>query len=346
MRHVLSLLCLFGLLGSPAWSAEPASPLFRVTVPGNSAVLAAEQQGLALLLQRLTGGQIDLQQPDVAKGVEQVGTLVRQVTPGDGGLTIDFAPEGVKRLIAASGAPYWEQPRPALIFWLVDAQLSPVPLVPGDPSTVWPALFTQEGNRWALRSSFPLMDLDDLTLVNADLVNQGLMPSLLKASARYGEGLLVRGSLSQGDDGWLLQWHLHAGDGKGEALINGQAQGTPEAVVAQTMAAISHYLAERYGQKLAPGAATDVTAGLMPSGEYQLVVEGVKSVDDLLALQGVLRQLSMISKSNVASMAGDRVTLSLALSGKPEEFVAALQTQPRLKVIAPNNSFHLQWQQP
>ena len=84
----------------------------------------------------------------------------------------------------------------------------------------------------------------------------------------------------------------------------------------------------------------------MPSGEYQLVVEGVKSVDDLLALQGVLRQLSMISKSNVASMAGDRVTLSLALSGKPEEFVAALQTQPRLKVIAPNNSFHLQWQQP
>ena len=123
MRHVLSLLCLFGLLGSPAWSAEPASPLFRVTVPGNSAVLAAEQQGLALLLQRLTGGQIDLQQPDVAKGVEQVGTLVRQVTPGNGGLTIDFAPEGVKRLIAASGAPYWEQPRPALIFWLVDAQL-------------------------------------------------------------------------------------------------------------------------------------------------------------------------------------------------------------------------------
>ena len=190
------------------------------------------------------------------------------------------------------------------------------------------------------------MDLNDLTLVNADLVNQGLMPSLLKASARYGDGLLVRGSLSQGNDGWSLQWHLHAGDGKGEALINGQAQGTPEAVVAQTMAAISHYLAERYGQKLAPGAATDVTAGLMPSGEYQLVVEGVKSVDDLLALQGVLRQFAMISKSNVASMAGDRVTLSLTLSGKPEEFVVALQAQPRLKVIAPSNSFHLQWQQP
>ena len=346
MRPVLVLLCLFWLGGQPAWSADQPASLFRVTVPGNSAVLAAEQQGLGVVLQRLTGGQIDLQQPDVAKGIEQVGNLVSQVTPGSGGLTIDFAPDGVKQLIATSGVPYWEQPRPALIFWLVDPQLSPVPLVPGDPSTVWPALFAQEGNRWALRSSFPLMDLDDLTLVNADLVNQGLMPSLLKASARYGDGLLVRGNLSQREDGWLLQWHLHAGDGKGEALINGQAQGAPDAVVAQTMAAISHYLAERYGQKLLAATGLDVTAGLMPTGEYQLVVEGVKSVDDLLALQGVVRQLPMVSKSNVASMDGDRVTLSLTLNGDVAALVTALQAQPRLKAIAATNNFHLQWQQP
>ena len=346
MRPVILLLCLFWLGCLPAWSADQPSTLFRVTVPGNSAVLVAEQQGLGMVLQRLTGGQIDLQQPDVAKGIEQVGSLVSQVTPSDNGLTIDFVPEGVKQLIAVSGVPYWEQPRPALIFWLVDPQLSPVPLVPGDPSSAWPTLFGKEGGRWGLNSRFPLMDLDDLTLVNADLVNQGLMPSLLKASARYGDGLLVRGNLSQREEGWLLQWHLHAGDGKGEALINGQAQGAPEAVVAQTMAAISHYLAERYGQKLVPGSAAGVTAGLMPTGEYQLVVEGVKSVDDLLALQGVVRQFTMVSKSNVASMTGDRVTLSLTLNGDAAAFVSALQAQPRLKAIAATNNFHLQWQQP
>lgn len=362
---LLSLLLL--CIAPPALSAtsESSAALFQVTVPANGNVLAAERQGLVTVLQRLTGGAIDVTRPAVAQGVDQVGSLVRNVEQGAGGLRVDFDPEGVKRLVALGVVPYWEQPRPSLLFWVVDAQL-PVPLIPGDSTTSWPQLFSREGARWALPALFPLLDLDDLTLVSADVVAQGLMPPLLKASQRYGDELLiVRGQLSQQGEQWQLQWHLHAGTGKGEALINGQSQGAAEAVVSQTLSAISHYLAERYGKILplpavAPvvsgaqassaaavtGTALATSAGVSAAGTATLQVDNVKSVDDLLALQGLLRQLAVVTQSNVSSMTGDTVIFTLSLKTDANGFFAALQDQQRLVPADVNNRFHMQWRQP
>lgn len=355
---------------APAWSATPESSaaLFQVIVPANGNVLAAERQGLVTVLQRLTGGAIDVTRPAVAQGVDQVGSLVRNVEQGADGLWVDFDPEGVKRLVALGVVPYWEQPRPSLLFWVVNAQL-PVPLIPGDSTTSWPQLFSREGARWAIPALFPLLDLDDLTLVSADVVAQGLMPPLLKASQRYGDELLiVRGQLSQQGEQWQLQWHLHAGTGKGEALINGQSQGTAEAVVSQTLSAISHYLADRYGKILplppvspvVSGAQVTstavVTGAILPtsaataavsaSGTATLQVDNVKSVDDLLALQGLLRQLAVVTQSNVSSMTGDTVIFTLSLNTDANGFFVALQDQQRLVPVDVNNRFHMQWRQP
>jgi hypothetical protein len=355
MSRLLISLSLLLFCTSSAWSApvEP-SPLFQVLVAQGGNVLAAERQGLTRVLQRLTGGQIDVSRPEVAQGLDQVGGLVRAVTPGADGLLVDFDPEGVKRLVALGVAPYWEQPRPALMFWLVDMQL-PIPLVPGDTTTKWPQLFAREGAQWAIPSHFPLLDLDDLALVSADVVNQGLMPPLVKASQRYGDGLLVRGQLSQQGDQWQLQWHLHDLDSKAAVLINGQSKGTQAQVVTQTFAAISHYLAGRYGKILplpqavltvSAAQATAVTTAISASGEASLQVDHVKSVDDLLALQGLLHQLPMVSQSSVTSMAGDTVTLSLVLKGDANGFFTALQDQQRLVPADAANRFHMQWRQP
>ena len=367
MLRLPTLLSLLLFCIAPAWSATPGSSaaLFQVTVPANGNVLAAERQGLVTVLQRLTGGAIDVTRPVVAQGVDQVGSLVRNVEQGTDGLRVDFDPEGVKQLVALGVVPYWEQPRPSLLFWVVNTQL-PAPLIPGDSTTTWPQLFSREGARWMLPALFPLLDLDDLTLVSPDVVAQGLMPPLLKASQRYGDELLiVRGQLSQQGEQWLLQWHLHAGTGKGEALINGQSQGTAEAVVSQTLSAISHYLAERYGKILplpavAPavsgaqasspavvtGAALATSAAVSAAGVATLQVDNVKSVDDLLALQGLLRQLAVVTQSNVSSMTGDTVIFTLSLNTDANGFFAALQDQQRLVPADVNNRFHMQWRQP
>ena len=142
MLRLPTLLSLLLFCIAPAWSATPGSSaaLFQVTVPANGNVLAAERQGLVTVLQRLTGGAIDVTRPVVAQGVDQVGSLVRHVEQGTDGLRVDFDPEGVKQLVALGVVPYWEQPRPSLLFWVVNVQL-PVPLIPGDSTTTWPQLF-------------------------------------------------------------------------------------------------------------------------------------------------------------------------------------------------------------
>lgn len=59
------------------------------------------------------------------------------------------------------------------------------------------------------------------------------------------------------------------------------------------------------------GAALATSAAVSAAGVATLQVDNVKSVDDLLALQGLLRQLAVITQSNVSSMTGDTVIFTL-----------------------------------
>ena len=94
------------------------------------------------------------------------------------------------------------------------------------------------------------------------------------------------------------------------------------------------------------GAALATSAAVSAAGVATLQVDNVKSVDDLLALQGLLRQLAVVTQSNVSSMTGDTVIFTLSLNTDANGFFAALQDQQRLVPADVNNRFHMQWRQP
>lgn len=358
MLRLISLFYLSFCIGLPVLATETEATLFHITVPQKGGLLEAEKQALSLVLTRLSGGQVDLTQAGIVSGLDKVGALIKDVQTTNEGLDISFDPDGVKALLHSNNQPVWLAPRPPLLFWLVDSQL-PIPMVPGDTTTAWPKLFAQAGTRVGLPTRFPLMDLDDIGLASPDAIEQGLMTPLLKASQRYGQGLLVLGTLTHpSDDQWQLVWQLREGKGKGESLIQGQASGDQNKLVADTMAAISHYLASRYADKtpeqepskapLQPVASAaelqTVATAAGAADTLQVVVDHVSSLDDLLALQALFRNMPTLAHSNVVSMDGDRVVFALKLHTDANAFFEALKAEKHLTPADATNRLHWQWQ--
>lgn len=352
MFRILLACCLAWGVSTAAISApEPSSAsLYQASVAMPGEQLAAERDALRLVLNRLTGQHLDMTRPDVAQALLQVGALVQSANPRPNQvLDVQFQAEAINRLIQNAGAPLWLTPRPALLLWLVTANADQ-PILPGDPSTPWPEAFRRQGLVVGLQATFPLLDLDDVALVNPDMIKQGLMTPLLQASRRYGPGLLLLGELEQQGERAALRWTLRDGSGAGKALISGQAKGSQSEIVAQTLGAVSSYLAERYGQRnrteASSGAMSQaVSGGQDAAGEVRLVVDKIGTLDDLLLLQNRLRLNSSIRAFHVESMAGDQVTLVLSLAASPEVVRQTLALEKQLQGVG-NEPFHYQWQRP
>ena len=353
LRILWGCCCLGGMLlmaSSAVAAAQRDESLYQASVSMPSEQLAAEREALLLVLNRLTGQQIDTTRPEVAQALLQVGALVQSANPRPNQvLDVQFQAPAIDTLIQRSGAPLWLTPRPPLLLWIVSHNAEQ-PIIPGDASTSWPEQFRRQGVVVGFPANFPLLDLDDVAMVTPDAIQQGLMPSLLQASQRYAPGLLLLGELDQQGQAWALHWSLRDASGAGKELISGQAKGNEAEVAAQALSAVSSYLAERYGKR--ESAVTTNTVPVAASsaqetggGEVRLVVEKIGTLDDLLLLQNQLRQNHSIRAFHVESMASDRVTLVLSLAVSAEVVLQTLALDKQLQPIG-TEPFHYQWQQP
>ncbi|WP_409422417.1 DUF2066 domain-containing protein [Pseudaeromonas sp. ZJS20] len=324
--------------------------LYRVQVPAQGVpLLDAQRQALGQVITRLSGLQDPLSAPALAAPLQAgLADLIQEYSyqEGTAGREMDvlFKPDAVKQLLAQAKLPVWESPRPKVLFWLVNDDR----LLPDEDKAGWSARFALQGQRWAIPVRFPLMDLDDIELAKPELVTQGMLAPLLKASGRYEADALVLGRLYQKDDIWWLDWTLHTTVNKGTALGSGRAKGDPETLVNQMMSGLLAYFVDTYGQGAsAPAAVSDEQTALTPGdgSQIQLVVDGLNQLADLLAARSALEATQALQGLNVASMAGDSVTFSASLAGDAGKLRDALRLDHRFMPVAdPNQPFHYQWQ--
>ncbi|MFC3915008.1 DUF2066 domain-containing protein [Pseudaeromonas sharmana] len=315
-------------LVSTLLSAAPQLDVYSVP---NSLSPAA---GMAQVLQRLTGGQLDMQLPMVQQALSSPQEYQQSATPG----MLSFNQQAMGALLLRAGGLRWETPRPGLLLWIRDMSHADMTLLPGDSSTAWPALFATQGEYWALPTLFPLMDLDDIAKVTPDLVSQGMINPILIAGQRYGDYWPVLAELSRSEQGqWLLRWQLYEPDGKGRALIKGQASGDEQQVVQQTMAAFADYYASRFAKPVAPqsldlavAAAADEPLG-WTGNRLRLRVDGLRSLDDVLAVQSCIGQWPSVAHSSIENLSGDTAVIVLEAKSDQAAVITALQAEARLQ---------------
>ncbi|HTT07468.1 MAG TPA: DUF2066 domain-containing protein [Gammaproteobacteria bacterium] len=319
-HHMLQLLgrlaiIAVGLYASPAFAAAPPDGLYEATVPIAEKTEAARNDGvrnaMAQVLIKLTGDRGSIQRQEAQSLLRDAQRYVREIrfediaAPGTDktqpNLWVQFDPAALGPALAGTGLPLWGQDRPGVLIWLALEEGGAAALISPDDDRGYTELIRRQMSRRGLSSISPLLDLEDQNKVSAGTLKQEQAAPLRDASARYGTGAVVSAVLSHGDNGlWTGRFVLYFNGQNLSWSVKGQ---NAEEIAAQGADDIADAIAVRYAR------ATPAETG--PGQTVELIVEGVRSLQNYADLQRYLRSLNAVTAVNVSRVEGDRVTLVL-----------------------------------
>jgi hypothetical protein len=344
MRNAtLALLALLMLLPAVPLQAALVRDLYEVRVPVSDQSPAelkrAARAGLAEVLVRIAGRTDAARQPGVAELLANADRYVEQyrfeqVAPpaepvADGAAPavasapslqalLRFARPPLEQQLRKAGLPVWGENRPTLLVWLAVDENGSRQLVNEASHPALVQALREQARRRGLVVSFPLLDLDDLAAVTADMAWQMDMARLGQAAARYrADGLLVGrlGALPGGR--WVGSWNLSAEDLR--LSVDGEGAGLPE-YLAPGIDRIADALASRYA--VAPEAG---------AGVVTLWLTDVRSFADYSRVLQYLSRVSQIKAVVPLQVAPGEMLLRLEIDGTPAQLERALALDNKLQ---------------
>lgn len=318
IRALLSGMALVAALHAPAAVLDNLYQV-QLTQQEDQSRDQALREATVVMLQRLAGQNVDLKHQAIANALKSPQELMSRIATAEGGqLRIQFEPDALGRVLKQSGQPLLGPNRPGILLWAVEAgELGDRLLSPVAPRAL---LLKQAAQHRGVALSFPLADLQDLSLVSEQVIRQASSEELLEASKRYPTdgtlALVVGGS----DENTELQWTLWLNDQHQSGTISGPATQAADELM-QALAA------QVFAQYAIPAAATGEHA------EWRLHVQGVDGVGAYSALLGMLRRLGTQQQPRLLSIEGDEVVLQVSFPGSEEQLERMLGLDMRLQRI-------------
>lgn len=282
----------------------------------NEAMAAAT----VVMLQRLAGNDVSLKQESIANALTTPQELMSQIGSTENGeLRIQFDPDALNRVLRQAEQPLLGPNRPGILLWAVVAgELGDRTLHPMMPEA---QVLKQAAQHRGVGLSFPLGDLQDMSLVNEELIRQANREQLLQASERYPtEGTLAL-IISGPDDQAELNWTLWLN----EQHKSGRITGAVEKAADELMLQLASLVFDQYSIPV---------SAVGEHTEWLLQVDGVDSVAAYSGLLGMLRQLGTQQQPKLLKIDGDRVILQVEFPGSEEQLIRLLDLDMRLQRIA------------
>jgi hypothetical protein len=193
---------------------------------------------------------------------------------------------GVKQLIRQAGLPIWPEERPATLVWLaVEDPAGRQILAEGSEHPAL-TLLNELAERRGLPVVLPLMDLQESSLVDFDVVSAMQLEPLVSPSDKYGSHYVLVGHLQMLEKGlWRGRWKLI-----GE---NEQVSTTPAGPLSDVLAAGINPLASRIAQQFS-------SLSYVDSEQYiDLSIDDINGAADYARSLKYLQSLSLISQVDV-----------------------------------------------
>jgi hypothetical protein len=338
-RALLSLLLMWAV---PAVAAV-VGDLYQARVPvaeqSPAELRRAARGGLAEVLVRVSGRTDAARHPELAGALGNAERYVEQYrydsepsAPEPGAdaqapaesqsVLLRFAPSQIEGMLRQAGLPVWGANRPTLLVWLAYDDGTSRALVNEESQPALVQALREQARRRGLLLSFPLLDLDDMAAVTADLVWQMDLLKLQDASTRYrADGLMVGRVAALPGGRWLGSWRLVAGeqrvsvDGEGASLTAYLLPGIDR--IADTLSALY-------------ASANDGSA----PGTVRLQLSGVGSFADYSRVLAYLGRLSQVKSVMPVEVAEGEMTLQLEINGGVAQLQRALALENRLQPAA------------
>ena len=292
-----------------------AQDLFESEVVVSDQTPAVREQALRSALQRIlvrVAGQAAVLTTESARGMlKSPSRLVQQyryftVTgyqPPLLKLWVRFDGEAIRQALQQQGVAYWGTERPDTLVWLAVEDRGKRYVVVADGSSDVHQNIKQAAKQRGVPILFPLMDLEDQSLVRFSDIWGGFFENVLQASERYNPQAVLIGRLNRSPSGgWSSRWYLRVA-GKPSSWSDSRQR--LDALSQQGIDDTADILASRFSVLNTGGNRNTVN----------ITVTGVDSLSDYARLSAYLDGLTAVINMQVQEVFGTEIRFALQLNG-------------------------------
>ncbi|WP_456408298.1 DUF2066 domain-containing protein [Thiolapillus sp.] len=234
---------------------------------------------------------------------------------------VAFEKSAIQKALAKLGLSVWDKGRPEVLLWLAkDVKGRRVLLDPEKDLALVQAL-NVAAERRGLPLLLPLMDLEDQTAMRVSDVWTADRESIEKASARYGEQLLLAGRLRQSGGKWKAKWTLFLPNRQQEFS---SVSDSMEEAVSDGIDKTMDWLADQYVPR----------SDSSESGQVKLRFLGIGGLRDYSRLMRLLETLDVISEFAIQESSGDQLLIQARVRGGRELLAQRLSLENDLTAVA------------
>lgn len=330
---VLAVLAVSSQAAEYGLSSDVSSDLLRASVPGNpdsydkklTVKIAFES-----VIGKLTAGQSKAPTVDAIT----LESYVKSIEPNDGSLTVTFDKEKTLKLLQDRQISVYVSERPDVMMWIVWPDSSEGTQIISDSfGNAFVESFKTREKYYGQNAFFPIMDVDDSSVVTYENVVAGDIDSIRVATERYGTPYFVVGSASEsGNGGYSLQWGLYSSDKNAGAIDSGEFAGTGSELGEALASGIVGKFAEGHMEKVSgisgaetPDAGRVAMEGtLMSPGVALVVISGKMDFSDVYALERGMQKSKSIKSFGLYQTQADQNVYEITFEGDYSEASKAL----------------------
>jgi hypothetical protein len=323
-KIVYLLLALFGLSGYQASQAVVVEELFTVEMPvadqTTSVRLEAFGEAFKLVVIKVSGSDDALQSPAFSRPMQSSARYVRQFKyinrkdensegfdSGQLFLKIDFNQRLIEDLLRENNFPVWGQERPGSLLVVSYDVNENIRLVSGDSTPDMVELIDKAAANLGVPVIFPLMDLEDIALINIGDIVSRQYENIDVLADRYGPDALVIGQVvGRSGQGWHGDWEVRFDEQVFKWKYKGSSK---EQVIEQAVKHLARVLALEYALE----DHRRVDQALLIS------VSAMPKFNQMISVQRYLESLSVVDSARVSMVSGDQVTFELKLRNDAED---------------------------
>ncbi len=321
----LSLLLVLLIL-SPLQSAKAVviDELYTVVLPVSDQTtdvrLTAFEAAFGLVLIKVSGSDEAQKNQAISRLSQSSSRYVKQFSyegrPGvdaEGGaikllyLKVNFDQQQIERLLRKHDFPVWGRERPSSLLVINRQSGGSIRIVTGDSAPKIVELLDAAVLKMGVPMLIPLMDLEDINLVDVSDVTSRHFKVINNMATRYEPDAVVVGEIVELDsDNWQGAWEVRFTD---QIFKWRHKAATQEAVIDQLIAHLASVLALEYA----------LESHQRNEQELLLKVSSMKDINHLISVRKYLGSLNVVESVRIALVSKEEVTFYLKLRSSAED---------------------------
>lgn len=282
--------------------------------------LEAFENAFGLVLIKVSGSDEARKNPAISRLAKSSSRYVKQFSyegrPGvdaEGGsikllyLKVNFDQQLIERLLRKHNFPVWGRERPSSLLVINSQSGGSIQIVAGDSAPKIVELLDAAALNMGVPTLLPLMDLEDISLVDVADVTSRHFKVINNMAIRYGPDAIVVGEITKLDsDNWQGAWEVRFAD---QIFKWRHKAATQAAVIDQLIAHLASVLALEYA----------LEDHQRNEQELLLKVSSMQDINHLISVRKYLGSLNVVDSVRVALVSKEEVTFYLKLRNSAED---------------------------